>query len=268
MKQRGLSGGTLKIIAIITMFTDHVAAAVIARILRGAASMTDGQMEVLLRKNAGALGGLLAGWLETGALYDIYAVMRDIGRIAFPIFCFLLVEGFMHTRNRWKYLWRLGLFAILSEIPFDLAFSSRVLETGYQNIYFTLFLGMLTMILYHKIEEQVRWNVWMRTFAGMVVLFAGMGMAELLRTDYGAKGVMCIMVLYVFRQYRMLQVAAGALSFFWWELPAVLAFIPIASYNGKRGLNLKYFFYIFYPAHLLLFYLICRGMGIAGIAAL
>lgn len=122
------------------------------------------------------------------------------------------------------------------------------------------------MILYHKIEEQ-QWDVYLRILAGIAVMFGGMELAEFLRTDYGAKGILCIMVLYIFRQNRFQQAVAGALSFVWWETPAVFAFIPIAAYNGKRGLNLKYVFYIFYPAHLLLFYLLCRWMGIAGIPA-
>lgn len=250
MKQRGLSGSTLKIIAIITMLIDHTAAAVLARL-----------MEV--RQLTGRPASL-----DNGELYVIYSLMRNIGRIAFPIFCFLLAEGFLHTRSKRKYAFRLGLFALLSEPAFDLAFSSRVLEVEYQNVYFTLFFGVLTMLLYHKVEEQKQWGAGMQTLAEMAVVFAGMGIAELARTDYGALGVLCIMVPYMFRQDKKTQIVAGVLSFFWWEPPAVLAFIPIAFYNGKRGINLKYVFYIFYPAHLLILYLICKGMGIADIAAL
>lgn len=99
MPQKGLSGSTLKLIAIITMLIDHIGAAVIARLL-------------------------IAGQ-GSEMLYKIYYAMRAVGRVAFPIFCFLLVEGFFYTGSRKKYALRLFGFALLSEIPFDLAFSGK-----------------------------------------------------------------------------------------------------------------------------------------------
>lgn len=240
MQQRGLSGSSLKLIAIITMFIDHVGAAVISRMLM------DG-------------GG-------SGALYQVYFAMRNIGRIAFPIFCFLLVEGFEHTRDRKKYALRLFVFALISEIPFDLAFSGKVLEFGYQNVFFTLLIGLLTIMAFHEVEEKADWHPLLRSTALLAVVFAGMGTAYLLKTDYAARGVMCILVLYLFRRTRGLQILAGCLAFFWWELPALVAFIPIAFYNGRRGWNIKYLFYLFYPVHLLLLYLVCLYLGIAGVS--
>lgn len=239
MRQGGLSGSTLKLIAIITMFIDHVGAAVLARVL------------------------LQGGGSET--LYKVYYAMRDIGRIAFPIFCFLLVEGFEHTGNRKKYALRLLAFALISEVPFDLAFSSRGLEFGYQNVFFTLFIGLITIMAFHAVEEQTGWHPVLRSVLLVGTALAGMGIAELLRTDYAAKGVLCILIFYLFRRMRGVQILAGCLFFCWWELPALVAFIPIAFYNGKRGWNIKYFFYLFYPVHLLLLYMICCYMGTAGI---
>lgn len=254
MERKGPSGSTLKLIAIITMLIDHVAAAVLMRFLKTRGSTVD--------------GSLISGLIESGMLQQIYDTMRGVGRIAFPIFCFLLVEGFEHTRDRKKYALRLGLFALLSEIPFDLAFSGCVLEFHYQNVFFTLFLGLLTMMAYRWTEEQTRWDAFPRTLLLMIEVLVGMGAAELLSTDYGGRGVWCIMMLYLFRKKRVWQVVAGCLAFFWWELPAVIAFLPIALYNGKRGWNVKYFFYFFYPVHLLLLYLICWGCGLGHISAI
>ena len=130
MERKGLSGSALKMIAIATMLIDHIAATVIIRVLK--------------------FGGY------NDSLYQLYRVMRNIGRIAFPIFCFLLVEGFMHTRDREKYALRLGCFAAISEIPFDLAFNGKILEVGYQNVFFTLLLGLLTMMAYDSVMKQSR----------------------------------------------------------------------------------------------------------------
>ena len=102
---RGFSAATLKWIAIITMLIDHVGAS----LLYGHAAYP-----------AGWLGGTRYGWGEGIWSRDFYMALRVIGRLAFPIFCFLLIEGLIHTRNRWKYFSRLALFALISEIPFDL----------------------------------------------------------------------------------------------------------------------------------------------------
>lgn len=131
MPQKGLSGSTLKLIAIITMLIDHIGAAVIARLL-------------------------IAGQ-GSEMLYKIYYAMRAVGRVAFPIFCFLLVEGFFYTGSRKKYALRLFGFALLSEIPFDLAFSGKILEFGYQNVFFTLLIGLLTIMLFDAVVKKQEW---------------------------------------------------------------------------------------------------------------
>lgn len=244
MARKGISGSTLKLIAIITMLIDHLAAGVLLRYLQ-------------------------VDWSETGA--GIYTLMRGIGRIAFPIFCFLLTEGFVHTGNRRRYALRMAAFALVSEVPFDLVFRGQVLETTYQNVFFTLLIGFCTMAAIDAIGRAESAHI--RTqIAGVAVLpmlgqaaaaILGMAFAEALRTDYGARGVMCILVFYVFRKSRLAQIFAGCLAFVWWEPPALLAFCPIALYNGKRGWRIKYFFYLFYPVHLFLLYLLCVALGLA-----
>lgn len=240
MRTHGVSGSTLKLIAVVTMLIDHVAAAVLARLI------ITGQ--------------------GTQTLYQIYLGMRDIGRIAFPIYCFLLVEGFEHTRNRKKYALRLFLFALVSEVPFDLAFSGTLLEFGYQNVFFTLLVGLLTIMAFDAVYTKSEWHQAVRVVLLVVIAAGGMCLAYLMQTDYDAMGVMVILVLYLTRKIRGLQILAGCLAFCWWELPAIVAFIPIAFYNGKRGLKIKYLFYAFYPLHLLILYLVCRYMGTAGVA--
>ena len=256
-EKKGISGSTLKMIAIITMLIDHTGAAVLGRML-----MANGLADL----NASDIAATMQWLSENGTMYYTYMIFRMIGRVAFPIFCFLLVQGFAHTRDKRKYALRLGLFALISEIPFDLAVSSNVLEFGYQNVFFTLFIGLLTMIAYEAVEKKDEWNGILRGVCCVGVVLLGMGLAQLLKTDYAAIGVFCIMMLYIFRQKKSTQMIVGCVSFIW-EITAPLAFVPIAFYNGKRGWKMKYFFYAFYPVHLLILYAICYFMGIAGYSA-
>ena len=123
MKKRGLSGSALKWIAVISMLVDHAA------VVFFVASREVGRP-------------LLSA--------DLYIVLRCIGRLAFPLYAFLLAEGFFHTRSVEKYLLRLFLFGVMSEIPFDLAFRGVWLEGTYQNVYFTLALGLLAVWLWMR----------------------------------------------------------------------------------------------------------------------
>lgn len=255
--KRGISGSTLKIIAIAAMIIDHVAAALLFRLL------VDPGNNVRVQELLASVG--------SRNLMSAITIMRSVGRIAFPIFCFLMVEGFGRTHDKRKYALRMGIFALVSEIPFDLAFSSKVLEFSYQNIFFTLFLGLLAMIVADSIDRRVKAgmnktaNAAIRILLIVLVTAVFAGAAEYLHTDYAGTGVVCIMVLYMFRRYKAAQIAAGCVSFLW-ELPAPLAFLPIAFYNGRRGLKLKYVFYLFYPVHLLIIYLICAYLGVSWIS--
>lgn len=248
--KKGISGSTLKLIAVITMLIDHIGATVV--------------MRMMLAKGNGVL---TQQWItENSGMYFFYFALRSIGRIAFPIFCFLMVEGLQKTHNKWKYVGRMLLFSVISEVPFDLALSSNAFYPDYQNVFFTLTLGLLAMIVGDGIEkiEMPCGNV------GRVLHFfllaldtAGFALAaELMHTDYGAIGIVCIMVLYLFRKQKISQLVAGCVIFAW-EVPAPVAFLPIAFYNGQRGWKLKYFFYLFYPVHLLILYFICVFMGIS-----
>ncbi|MCM1188166.1 MAG: conjugal transfer protein TraX [bacterium] len=328
-KKGGLSGSTVKIIAVAAMLIDHIAAAVLMRMLivRGMYSLPNDGNQVLrwLLQNAGLYYGMQA--------------MRTVGRLGFPIFCFLLVEGFQKTRNLKKYIFRLGLFALISEIPFDLAFSGCVLEGGYQNVYFTLFLGILALAAFDFIAK---WNpgkgvrilltaagilltslacalcgwflvlywffepdrssfliVWgasltavlvfylicrrkkggdkaWRMCACLTALMLLMAAAELLRTDYGGMGVFTIAAMYLFRKNKVKSMLAGCIALNLLclieantsELAAFFALLPVAFYNGERGWKLKYFFYAFYPVHLLAVWLIAAAMGMGWISAI
>ncbi len=220
---RCLSGNALKMIAVMTMLIDHTAVVLI---------------ENFVLRQGGSVE-YLAMWRS------VDNIMRQVGRIAFPIFCYLIVEGFLHTRDTGKYALRLLGFAFISEIPFDLAVFGTWFYPGYQNVYFTLLLGLLAVMGLDRFQKEgILWK------QGMVMA-ACCGTAWMLSCDYGAFGVFFICLLFLLRSDPRQQTILGSISLLW-EPAAVLAFIPIRMYNGARGNGrLKWFFYVFYPAHLL-----------------
>lgn len=182
-------------------------------------------------------------------LFPQYGILREIGRIAFPIFAYTLVEGMVHTHNVQKYMLRLGIFALLSEVPFDLAFFGTPLEFSHQNVFFTLFLGIVMLYLTVKAPTM---------FQKFMYLLGILLLSEFLKTDYNSMGLLMIFVFYYFRnqnivKYLMVAFINIALMGGSQSL-AVLALIPIALHNGDQGPKCKEFFYGFYPIHLLIIY--------------
>lgn len=230
-----LTGNALKFIAIFTMLIDHIGAALIEYGIL--CSYDIDRMMMILETEEGMR------WY----LFDL--VLRMIGRIAFPIFCFLLVEGFLHTRDERKYARNLLLFAFISEIPFDTAFFGSPFYLGAQNVYFTLFIGVVMMCFLRKYEG--------RQGMQTAVAAAACAAAFLLKSDYSYFGILIIAALYLLRNRRSKRfITTGVLAALE-SLPlfgtAALSLIPIACYNGERGkLRIKYFFYLFYPVHITL----------------
>lgn len=185
-----------------------------------------------------------------------YLLFRGIGRLAFPVFIWFVAEGCNKTKNLKGYLLRLMFFALLSEVPFDYAFSNTWIEFTHQNIFFTLFLGAFSVYLYIGLEEKLK------RFKNIAVLspICLALIAEFIHTDYGGIGVLLIYFLYMYRNQAFLHKAAilviGNLMLLISSHPiqsvAAIMLIPLYFYNGQRGKPLKYFFYIFYPAHLLI----------------
>lgn len=178
-------------------------------------------------------------------------VLRAIGRISFPIFCFLIVEGFHHTRSHLNYLIRLVGFAILSEIPFDLVISGTIFSLQHQNVFFTLALGLAAIFC---LEEMIANRIY------VIPLTLIIAAAYFLRCDYGIGGVFLITMFYLTRKSPWVRFILCALILYMFfgttGLYGAFAMIPITLYNGKRGPAVQMFFYWFYPLHLLALYFI------------
>ena len=200
-------------------------------------------------------------------LFPQYIILRMIGRIAFPIFAFLLVEGMARTKSLEKYIGRMLIFAVISELPFDLAFWGKPIYSGHQNVMWTFSLVLAAVYLYRKLSPERKSGF---AFWGITLLFACV--ASYFRMDYGGWGVIWVMSFYYYRnepvrKYGMaffLLAGYGLLDtllsgrFFWGqyiECCAALSFPALLLFNGKKGPALKYFFYAFYPVHLLLLWL-------------
>lgn len=170
-------------------------------------------------------------------------LLRWIGRLAMPVLCFFIGEGLRHTRSPRRYLLRLTGFALLSELPFDLAFYGGI-EWGHQNVYFTLALGLLAL-----------WAIQSRDMEGWLLALTAALVAELLGCDYGMYGVLLILLLDRFHSARSEQLAGAALlnlAFFGLQTQTLsLIALPLLwLYNGKRGRDDRRLFYLYYPAHL------------------
>lgn len=235
-RDKGISGGTLKIIAIITMLIDHIGYTLVGPVL---AQKAGGHMLGISR--------ILEVSSEDIPIFFAYHILRGIGRLAFPIFCFLLVEGFLHTKNLKKYFLRLCIFAVISEIPFDITFFGEAVHTSYQNVFFTLAIGLAVLFFMKSYED--------KKILMLSSLAAGCIAADFLCTDYGSMGIILIAAIYLFRYNKKIRNALIAVITLY-EITAPISVLFIRKYNEKRGISMKYFFYIFYPAHLIILHII------------
>ena len=237
-KIRFLNSNTLRLVAVLLMISDHV-------------------------------------WATTMSFGNW---MTYIGRMAFPIFAFQIAEGFIHTKDFKKYALRLLAFGLVSEIPFNLFYSSRWFNPYHQNVMFTLLLGLLAIRVIDNLKEDISAKNIGKSVLWLLLIGIG---GTLGFVDYGFLGVLTVVMFYLCRGYRftpILQLIGmilinivffeGQVFIFEFfgktlEIPsqgfAVFALIPIWLYNGKKGKSskiLQYGFYAFYPVHMLILYLI------------
>lgn len=252
----------LKIIAMVCMFIDHFGAGLIEPMFMKASSY-EGAMR----------------------LYNIDLVLRGIGRLAFPIFAYQIVVGMKCTSSRIKYIRNLFIFGIVTEVFYDLLFQNSTFDMSDQNVYFTLLFGAFGIFLYELIEEKIRASLQgiastiLNSIIFVVIFGALAYVGYCFNTDYDARGVIFIAIMYLFRNNIVLLVTmtpilfmaetiviktltegglANALTYAEFEIYACISFLLIYRDSGERrgGKVLKWIGYAFYPAHLFLIYLI------------
>ena len=224
MNLKKLSGYHLKFIAVISMLIDHIAVV-----------------------------------FQASLSESIYFVLRAAGRLSFPLFCFLLVEGFFHTKNKKRYQQRLFIFAVLSELPYDLAF--RYLPVDRPDFLAQLQhpLSVFSAAFQYSIYKNI----------DTLILFCCL--SEILQTDCGAAGILCIFLFYSSYKERenntgltikesLIDIAPTVLLTYIPPFPVQISALAdsllLRLYSGEKGKNHKYFFYLFYPLHLVVLYLI------------
>lgn len=207
------------------------------------------------------------------AVFGSTTFLNFIGRLSFPIFCFQIVQGYIHTHNVKKYITRLGIFALISQITFML-FYHAVFNEFAVNVIFTLLFGLLAILIYDKFNK----------FVGICSSLLLATIAQFFHFDYGFFGVFIIFIFYLLHNKKIAMSIVFVISvivkylipiiqngipilytFFGTKYSMVMYFtcfaiIPILFYNGQKGKDAKYLFYIFYPVHLLILSIISNLM--------
>ena len=230
LSKSGMSGSTLKLIAIFCMLLDHIASVVLE----------------------------LDPIYSFGMVPQIKMLFNTLGRISFPIFAFLIVEGFVHTSNIKKYIVRLFAFAIISELPFNLAFSGEFSILSANNVFYTLAIGLLTVYVIDKFNKSIT--------VQLAITFAMAMVTAILGTDYSFIGIFIIVGFYIFREDKAaLTICMSILFSYMFVIKKSVGYLGmflslplILSYNGEKGLSLKYVFYVFYPVHLIILFSIAQ----------
>ena len=226
----GINGSVLWVLAMIFMLIDHFGGAF---------------MEM----------GVLGGATEAGI--DIYSpymttdvAMRLFGAIGFPLAAYLIVDGFRRTENIKEYILKILAVAVVAEIPFDLAFYCNPIFPWHQNMFFTFLIGVLVLAGLKRYGSN--------TIKKMLVLLAGCVVCLFVRGDHGIEGVILMCAMYLLWEKRLLQIVFCAVVLM--QNPfgtlAVLAFLPIWLYDGTNYEKLQNVFYVFYPVHILLLYIL------------
>jgi hypothetical protein len=210
-----------------------------------------------------------------------------LGRLAFPIFAFMVAEGYYHTHDVRKYAGRMLIFAIISEVPYDLLWTGQPFEFADQNVIWTFFIALICMYTIDVVKSKRKKGLSIIASIGITIIGFVVGM--LMAVDYGGTGVLMVLLFYFLRDNtwkdRVIQLVAmaflniqvlgtsgniidinigGSTMEFPMQGFAVLALIPIWLYHGRQGYHSKgfqYFCYAFYPVHLTILVILARLMN-------
>ena len=231
----GLTKTKLQILAIVAMLCDHVAKVIIYPVIISCYSN---------------------GWLSSHSyVLRMYDALVFLGKISFPIFAFFIVEGYFKTHDIYLYMKRLFLFAILSEIPYDLATSGKIINFDKQNVIWTLLVGLVCLFIIDY-SKNSKFGLCKAIGSVSFILL----IANFLNLDWRVyPGIVMILWFYLAHKSKKICLLLGyclMVPNVGFMSGAELSFLLLYFYNQRRGRGNKWLFYIFYPAHVLVLYLI------------
>lgn len=208
----------------------------------------------------------MSEFFDTKAVtWSFYLIFTVFGCVALPMLCYILVDGFQKSqRIRWDII-EMGGFALLSEIPYDLATSGKWMDYRSQNLFFGFFIGLLVLAALKKIAEKWPEAKYVRYGLNILVVAAGLVISMLGLSYYLCFPVLIMVLMYAFRSSKLMGSVAGCMTMMTmstYYLCSMLSLIPIAAYNGKPGKKMGYVLYLFYPITLLVLYFIAKGMNL------
>lgn len=183
---------------------------------------------------------------------SVYQTFRFFGRMAFPIYCFLLVEGYMHTKSIIKYICRLLVFGLISEPIFDYVIFGDWFYKDYQNVYFTLYIGLLALVVLDFVNAKMSGIAKYGLGFFSVVFLSNLSVSS--SFDYGFKGVLFIVAFYLMKKSNRVVKAIFYILMCLLNIGMVLVLPLLCLYNGRPGKRQKYLFYALYPGHLIVLY--------------
>lgn len=231
----GLTKTKLQIIAMVAMLCDHVAKVIIYPVI---------------------ISRYSNGWLNSHSyILRMYDALVFLGKISFPIFAFFIVEGFFKTHDIYLYMKRLFLFAALSEVPYDLATSGKMINFEKQNVIWTLLVGLFCLFIIDNLKNKKLGLYKIIGSVGFILL-----VASFLNLDWGVyPGIALILWFYLTYKRKKISLLLGyclMVPDVGFMSGAELSFLLLYFYNRRRGRGNKWLFYMFYPVHLLVLYLI------------
>lgn len=250
-KKKGITAFHLKVIAMVSLVFFAVTRVILYR-----------HMDFLSldTKDSEAVSAFME---KFGGTLTVTMILEFLGCIAFPILAYLLVMGYVNSQKKAKDIIEFAIIAIVSEIPYDLAMSGKVLEITGQNMYLSLFLGLCAVAIVDLLWEKYLTSLFSKYLVAIVVTITFMFLGILSRGFLGIAPLV-MMCMYIFKQNKLSSVMLGIFSmYFIYQLdtvPYFLSLIPIALYNGEQGKKTGYMLHVFYPLHLIIIYVIAVVM--------